>query len=425
MESYLIEGGHKLSGEVSITGAKNAVLGIIAAACLSDEVSTIENVPHIQDVYKFIEIIKRIGAKVQFNNNVLRIDPKGINQTDCSDQAYNFNKLRASYYLLGTFLGRFNGGKVPRPGGCAIGDRKINLHLDGFRQLGAKVDDNVMITVKSSGLKGGDILLEFPSVGATINLMIAASLAKGVTHISNAAKEPHIVDVANFLNRMGAKIRGAGTEDITITGVDKLHGTEYSVIPDQIETGTYMIAAAATESDIVIKNTIPIHMKSLIDVFKQMGIPVETNEDEIYVMAKRPLKAVQVSTAPYPGFPTDLQQPLAVLMILADGQSRIKENIFESRLGYLNELKKIGAKATIYDDKKTATIDGVNELNGDEVELITPDLRAGAALVIAALVSDGTTRIKDIHYIDRGYEDFEEKLNKLGAKVARLDDEVV
>lgn len=416
METYVIEGGHRLSGEVSISGAKNAVLGIIAAAVLHPDTYKIENVPHIKDVDMFLSILKKIGVKVDFKDNILILDTKDVNTYDCSNLSEEFNAMRASYYLLGAFLGRFGKAKIPTPGGCTIGKRPIDQHLKGFKKMGAEFSDVPdLVDVEIDEIEGCDIYLDCPSVGATINLMIGATLGKGKTTIFNAAKEPHIVDVANFLNLMGADIKGAGTDVIIINGVDSLHGCEHSVIPDQITTGTYMIAAAATEGDVRIKKTIPTHMQGLIQKLKDMGVQVEVNGDEIHVVGKKPFKGTTVITRPYPGFPTDLQQPLTALLTISDGKSVVVETMFENRFKFISELQKMGADCNVYND--TCIIEGVPKLSSSHVK--TPDLRAGAALVIAALAANGTTVISDIDFIDRGYENFEQNLTQLGAKITR------
>lgn len=416
MERYVIEGGHPLKGEIEVTGAKNAVLGIIPAAILASDTFQIENVPQINDVQKYISILEKLGAKVEFEGNDFKLDTTGVNTYDCAPFEDEVSKMRASYYLLGALLGRFGEASVPLPGGCSIGDRPIDLHMKGFRALGADVDiRHGMINVKADKLKGANIYLDFVSVGATINIMLAAVLAEGITVIENAAREPHVVDVANFLNQMGARIVGAGTDTIKIYGTDKLHGCNYSVVPDQITTGTYMIAAAATEGDVFIKNAIPKHMEALTSKMREMGIDVETSSDGIRVRAKRPFKGANVKTLPYPGFPTDLQQPLAVLMMLADGRSTINESIFDNRFKYIEELRKMGADAVV--SKNICFITGVPKLLSSKIT--ATDLRAGAAAVIAGLAAEGTTVVSDIHYIDRGYEKFEENLSKLGAKIRR------
>lgn len=416
METYVIEGGHKLEGEIEVTGAKNAVLGIIPAAILASDTFHIDNVPQINDVQKYISILENLGAKVDVDGNQVTIDTTSVDTYDCSPFEDEVSKMRASYYLLGALLGRFGEASVPLPGGCSIGDRPIDLHLKGFRALGADVEvKHGMINVKADKLKGANVYLDFVSVGATINIMLAAVLAEGVTVIENAAREPHVVDIANFLNQMGAKIVGAGTDRIKIYGTDKLHGCDYSVVPDQIATGTYMIAAAATEGDVFIKNAIPKHMEALTSKMREMGVEVETSSDGIRVRGKKPLKGANVKTLPYPGFPTDLQQPLAVLMMLAEGRSSIKESIFDNRFRYIDELRKMGAEAVVSND--ICFITGVPKLLSSKIA--ATDLRAGAAAVIAGLAAEGTTVVSNIHYIDRGYEKLEENLSKLGAVIRR------
>lgn len=421
MDAYIIEGGKKLSGEVTMSGAKNAALGIIAASILCSDVSKIENVPHITDIDIFLDILNKIGVKSEFKDNVLTLDTRNVNTFDCLKLSEDFNKLRASYYLLGALLGRFKQARVPKPGGCVLGERPMDQHMKGFGILGSDVEDKYAdIILEADKLKGDHIFLDVPSVGATINIMLAATLAEGKTVISNAAQEPHIIDVSNFLNLMGAKIRGAGTSTITIEGVspESLHGCSYSVIPDQIATGTYMIAAAATNGDVTIKNAIPKHMESLTEKLIEMGVKVETDGDEIHVVGgEGPIKGVKIETQPYPGFPTDLQQPLGALMTIAQGNSIIEENLFEDRFRYITELKKMGAQANVFD--RTCLINGISELHPARVE--TPDLRGGAALVIAALSADGTSEITNIELIDRGYEHFDKNLRKLGADIKRVE----
>lgn len=418
METYIIEGGHKLSGEVSIMGAKNAVLGIIPATILGAGHSNLDNVPNINDVIKYLSVLEKLGADVKFKDNIIEIDTENISTSDCSPFQDEISNMRASYYLLGALLGRYKEATVPFPGGCSIGERPIDLHLKGFKALGAEVEcEHGQVHIKADKLKGGRVYLDFVSVGATINIMLAAVLAEGTTIIENAAKEPHVVDVANFLNHMGANIKGAGTDTIRIYGVEKLHGCDYSVVPDQITTGTYMIAAAATEGDVLIKNAIPKHMEALTSKLTEMGVEVNLKDEGIQVIGKKPLKSVDIKTLPYPGFPTDLQQPMAVLMMLADDVSQINESIFDNRFKFIDELRKMGAKAKV--SGNICTIMGVDELSAAKVR--ATDLRAGAALVIAGLVADGTTEISEIHFIDRGYEKLEENLTSLGASIKRVE----
>ena len=416
MEYYIIEGGRRLNGEVSITGAKNAVLGLIPASILCGCASKIENVPDIRDVQKYLDILEKLGVEVYREQDNLYLNTENIESSDCSPYEEEIGKMRASYYLLGALLGRFGKAVVPLPGGCSIGDRPIDQHIKGFEALGATVKiRHGMVYVEAEKLTGARIYMDVVSVGATINIILAAVLAEGVTYIENAAKEPHVVDVANYLNLMGANIKGAGTDTIRIYGVDSLHGCEYSVIPDQITTGTYMMMAAATQGNILIKNVIPRHMDAVSAKLREMGVQVIEEDDGIRVIGKRPLKPVKVKTLPYPGFPTDLQQPMAVLMAVANGSSSITESIFENRFKYIDELRKMGAEATV--TGRTCTFNGVEELSGTRIR--STDLRAGAAMVIAGLIADGETKITDIHYIDRGYEHLEDNLRNLGGIIRR------
>ena len=416
MEYYIIEGGRRLNGEVSITGAKNAVLGLIPASILCGCASKIENVPDIRDVQKYLDILEKLGVEVYREQDNLYLNTENIESSDCSPYEEEIGKMRASYYLLGALLGRFGKAVVPLPGGCSIGDRPIDQHIKGFEALGATVKiRHGMVYVEAEKLTGARIYMDVVSVGATINIILAAVLAEGVTYIENAAKEPHVVDVANYLNLMGANIKGAGTDTILIYGVDSLHGCEYSVIPDQITTGTYMMMAAATQGNILIKNVIPRHMDAVSAKLREMGVQVIEEDDGIRVIGKRPLKPVKVKTLPYPGFPTDLQQPMAVLMAVANGSSSITESIFENRFKYIDELRKMGAEATV--TGRTCTFNGVEELSGTRIR--ATDLRAGAAMVIAGLIADGETKITDIHYIDRGYEHLEDNLRNLGGIIRR------
>jgi UDP-N-acetylglucosamine 1-carboxyvinyltransferase len=418
MDKFIIEGGYPLKGEVQITGAKNAVLGLIPAALLSRNVVTIDNVPKIDDVRKMVDILKRIGAKVDWHDDVLTIDSRDELSYDCEPYQDEIGEMRASYYLLGALLGRYHHAIVPLPGGCNIGDRPIDQHIKGFEALGADVTiEHGCVKMKADALKGTNIYMDVVSVGATINVMLAAVLTEGRTVIENAAKEPHIVDVANFLNKMGANIKGAGTDTLRITGVEALHACSYSVVPDQITAGTYMMAAAATNGDVLVKGIIPKHMESVTAKLKEMGAAVENvNGDCLRVSHDGRLKGCHVKTLPYPGFPTDLQQPMAVLMSIADGNSQLHESIFENRFKYVDELRKMGAKITI--NGRTAMIEGVPELSGTKIA--ATDLRAGAAMVIAALVANGRSEITGLKFIDRGYENLEENFRALGAKIRRV-----
>ncbi len=418
MDNFIIEGGNPLRGEVEISGAKNAVLGIIPAAILCSCSSKIDNVPDIRDVQKIVNILEKMGAEIYREGDTLIINTDKPISYDCSEYEEETGKMRASYYLLGALLGRYHKAIVPLPGGCNIGDRPIDQHIKGFEALGAKVViEHGQVKMEADRLIGADIYLDVVSVGATINIMLAAVRAEGQTIIENAAKEPHIVDVANFLNLMGAKIKGAGTDTIKITGVEEMHGCEYSVVPDQITTGTYMMAAAVTKGNVLIKKAIPKHMEAITAKLREMGAEVIEEEDGIRVIGEgKTLKACKVKTLPYPGFPTDLQQPMAILMTLAEGQSVITESIFENRFKYVDELRKMGADITV--NGRVANITGVPRLSGTKIR--ATDLRAGAAMVIAGLVAEGETRISDIHYIDRGYEKLEENIRNLGGAIRRV-----
>lgn len=416
MDILTIEGGNPLNGEVWITGAKNAVLGIIPAAILCSCSSKLENVPDIKDVQKMLDILERMGAEIYREKDTVVINTDKAISYDCSAYEDEMGKMRASYYLLGALLGRYKKAVVPLPGGCNIGDRPIDQHIKGFEALGAEVRiEHGLVKMKADKLIGANIYLDVVSVGATINIMLAAVRAEGLTVIENAAKEPHIVDVANYLSLMGANIKGAGTDTIRIRGVEEMTGCEYSVIPDQITAGTYMMAAAATGGDVLVRNVIPKHMEAVSAKLREMGIEVIDDNGGIRVIGRRPLKCCRVKTLPYPGFPTDLQQPMAVLMSIAQGQSIINESIFESRFKYVDELRRMGADISI--NGRIAHINGVESLTGTRIE--ATDLRAGAAMVIAALIAEGETRIANIHYIDRGYEKLEEKMRSLGASIRR------
>ena len=420
MKQYVIKGGNPLVGEVVIAGAKNAALGILAAAVMTDQECIIDNVPNVRDTRVLLQAIQGIGAKVKYiDEHTVSIcggaikNPKDV----CVDDEF-IRRIRASYYLLGALLGKYNFAQVALPGGCAIGSRPIDQHIKGFEALGAEVVvGSGMITAKSDKLLGNHIYLDVVSVGATINIMMAAVLAEGKTTIENAAKEPHIVDVANFLNSMGANIKGAGTDVIRIKGVEKLHGTEYSIIPDQIEAGTFMAAAAATKGDILIKNVIPKHLEAITSKLIEVGAQVTEYDDTVRVTANKRLKSTQIKTLPYPGFPTDMQPQMAVTLALSRGTSIITESIFENRFKYVDELARMGGSIKV--EGNTAIIDGVDGLTGATV--VAPDLRAGAALVIAGLVADGFTIVDDIKYIQRGYEKFEEKLTALGGHIELVE----
>ena len=419
MEQYVVKGGVPLRGEVSIGGAKNAALGILAAAIMTDETVTIENVPNVRDTRVLLQAIEGIGAKVKYiYNNTVQINGGSI--SDLNVEYEYIRKIRASYYLLGALLGKYKESNVALPGGCNIGSRPIDQHLKGFKALGAKVNiDHGVVSAKAENLVGGHIYFDVVTVGATINLMMASCMAEGETILENAAKEPHIVDVANFLNAMGANIKGAGTDVIRIKGVNRLHGCTYSIIPDQIEAGTFMMAAAATRGDIVIKDVIPKHLESITAKLLEMGCKLVEGDDWIRVIAEGEVGSTNVKTLPYPGFPTDMQPQIAVALALAKGSSMVTESIFENRFKYVDELNRMCAKIKV--EGNTAYIEGVEKFTS--AQLSAPDLRAGAALVIAALAADGISQIDDIEYIQRGYEDFEGKLSALGAIIAKVDSE--
>ena len=419
MEQYVVKGGVPLRGEVSIGGAKNAALGILAAAIMTDETVTIENVPNVRDTRVLLQAIEGIGEKVKYiYNNTVQINGGSI--SDLNVEYEYIRKIRASYYLLGALLGKYKESNVALPGGCNIGSRPIDQHLKGFKALGAKVNiDHGVVSAKAENLVGGHIYFDVVTVGATINLMMASCMAEGETILENAAKEPHIVDVANFLNAMGANIKGAGTDVIRIKGVNRLHGCTYSIIPDQIEAGTFMMAAAATRGDIVIKDVIPKHLESITAKLLEMGCKLVEGDDWIRVIAEGEVGSTNVKTLPYPGFPTDMQPQIAVALALAKGSSMVTESIFENRFKYVDELNRMGAKIKV--EGNTAYIEGVEKFTS--AQLSAPDLRAGAALVIAALAADGISQIDDIEYIQRGYEDFEGKLSALGAIIAKVDSE--
>jgi UDP-N-acetylglucosamine 1-carboxyvinyltransferase len=417
MEQYVVKGGTPLNGSVSIGGAKNAALGILAAAIMSDEKVTIENVPNVRDTRVLLQAIQGIGASVEYlDNNTVEINGKGINSVTV-DYDY-IKKIRASYYLLGALLGKKHESNVALPGGCNIGSRPIDQHLKGFRALGA-VDniDKGMVHVKAKELVGAHIYFDVVTVGATINLMMASCLAEGATILENAAKEPHVVDVANFLNAMGANIKGAGTDVIRIKGVEKLHGCSYSIIPDQIEAGTFMMAAATTHGDITVCNVIPKHLESISAKLLEMGCTIVEGDDSVRVIASdRTLSATNVKTLPYPGFPTDMQPQMAIALALAKGNSIVTESIFENRFKYVDELARMGSKIKV--EGNTAYIEGVEKFSGATVS--APDLRAGAALIIAGAVANGQTEVYNLKHIDRGYENIEQKFRNLGAKIERV-----
>ena len=417
MEQYIVKGGNPLVGEVEIGGAKNAALGILAASVMTSEPVTIENLPDVRDTAVLIQAMERIGTKVErIDRHTVRVNASSINSMTIDD-GY-IKKIRASYYMLGSLLGRFRSAQVALPGGCNIGSRPIDQHLKGFRALGAKVEvSRGMISAETEALVGNHIYMDVVTVGATINVMLAATLAVGKTIIENAAKEPHVVDVANFLNSMGANIKGAGTDVIRIKGVEKLHGTTYSIIPDQIEAGTFMFAAAITKGDVMIRNVIPKHLESISAKLIEIGCEIEEFDDCLRVVAARRLSNTQVKTLPYPGFPTDMQPQIATTLALSEGISIVTESIFENRFKYVGELLRMGANIKV--EGNTAIIEGVEGFTGAMIS--APDLRAGAALVLAALVADGFTTIDDIKYIERGYEDFPEKMRQLGANIEKVE----
>lgn len=422
MEQYIIKGGNPLVGEVVIGGAKNAALGILAAAIMTDGECLIDNMPNVRDTNVLLQAMEGIGAMIdRKGDNEVVISGKNIDSTGdlIVDNEY-IRKIRASYYLIGALLGKYRKAQVVLPGGCDIGSRPIDQHIKGFRALGAEVKiEHGMIIAQADQLVGSRIYLDVVSVGATINIMMAASLAQGNTVIENAAKEPHIVDVANFLNSMGAQIRGAGTDVIRIVGVEKLHKTEYSIIPDQIEAGTFMFAAAATKGDVTVKNVIPKHLEATTAKLLEIGCEVEEFDDAVRVVASKPLHHTQVTTLPYPGFPTDMQPQMAVVLGISEGTSTVTESIFENRFKYVDELTRMGANIKV--ESNIAIINGTEKYTGARVN--APDLRAGAALVIAGLAAEGITVVDDIYYIERGYEEFEAKLASLGAVIEKVSTE--
>lgn len=415
MEKLVVHGGKPLVGRVKISGAKNSAVAVIPAAILSGSRCVISNIPKINDTFYLLDMLENIGVTVDFQGDTVYIDSSCIKSTSIPIDLANM--LRASYYFVGALLGRYKEAHVPMPGGCNIGARPIDQHIKGFKSLGAEVYiEHGIIHAKADKLIGNNIYLDVVSVGATINIMLAACMAEGTTVIENAAKEPHVVDVANFLNAMGASIKGAGTDVIRIKGVSELGPCEYSIIPDQIEAGTFMIAAASTRGDIIVDDVIPTHMEPLTAKLKEMGVIVEEQENSIRVVGNGRTKAVDIKTLPYPGFPTDLQQPMAVLLGISEGTSIITENVWESRFKYIDELKKMGLKAKV--EGRSAIIEGVEELLGAEVS--ATDLRAGAAMVVAALTAKGVSEVHNLKHIDRGYEKIEEKFIQLGGDIVRV-----
>ena len=419
MDQYVIKGGNPLVGEVEIGGAKNAALAILAAAIMTDETVLIENLPDVRDINVLLKAMQQIGAQVdRLDRHTVKINGSRIG--DYSVDYEYIKKIRASYYLLGALLGKYKKAEVPLPGGCNIGSRPIDQHLKGFRAMGADVKiEYGSIMAEAEHLRGSHIYLDVVSVGATINIMMAASMAEGNTVLENAAKEPHVVDVANFLNSMGANIKGAGTDVIRIKGVEKLHSTEYSIIPDQIEAGTFMFAAAATRGDVTVKNVIPKHLEATTSKLLEIGCEIEELDDAVRVVCSKGLRSTNVKTLPYPGFPTDMQPQITATLALAKGSSIVTESIFENRFKYVDELARMGANIKV--ESNTAIIEGVERYTGAQVS--SPDLRAGAALVIAGLAADGITIVDDIHFIERGYERFDEKLRSLGAEIEKVEDE--
>ena len=419
MEQYIIKGGHPLVGEVEIGGAKNAALAILVAAIMTDETVLIDNLPDVSDINVMLDAISEIGAMVQrIDRHTVRINASTVQNV--SIEYESMKKISGSYYFLGALLGKYRRAEVPLPGGCNIGSRPIDQHLKGFRALGAEVTiEGGMVIAEAEQLQSTHLFFDVVSVGATINVMMAAAMAEGKTILENVAKEPHVVDVANFLNSMGANIKGAGTDVIRIKGVPKLHKTEYSIIPDQIEAGTFMFAAAATKGDVTVLNVIPKHLEATTAKLVEIGCEVEEFDDAVRVVAKDRLKSTHVKTLPYPGYPTDMQPQIGVTLALCEGTSVITESIFENRFKYLDELTRMGATVKI--EGNSAIIEGVEKLSGARVG--APDLRAGAALVIAGMATDGITIVDDIVYIQRGYERFEEKLRGLGAIIERVASE--
>ena len=423
MTKYIVQGGHPLFGEVRISGAKNAAVAIIPAALLVDGVCRIENIPQISDVTALLKILEQLGANVRFlNRSSVEIDCRHISTTQVSQELAH--KIRASYYLIGALLGRFGEAEVSMPGGCNFGGvRPIDQHVKGFVAMGAEVREGDFICAKADGgrMKGANIYLDVVSVGATMTIMMAAALAEGTTVIENAAKEPHIVDLANFLNSMGADIKGAGTDTIRIFGVDKLHGGSYAIIPDQIEAGTYMAAVAACGGQVLVRGIIPKHMDCITAKLQEMGVQVEEQDDTLLVRRSGKLHRANVKTLPYPGFPTDMQPQITVALCLAEGTSMVTEGVWDNRYRYVGELTRMGAQIRV--EGRSAVVEGVEHLNAASVQAY--DLRAGAAMVIAALAAEGTSEVSNVHYIERGYEDIIEKLRSIGAQIESVECEEV
>lgn len=423
MTKYIVQGGHPLFGEVRISGAKNAAVAIIPAALLVDGVCRIESIPQISDVTALLKILEQLGANVRFlNRSSVEIDCRHISTTQVSQELAH--KIRASYYLIGALLGRFGEAEVSMPGGCNFGGvRPIDQHVKGFVAMGAEVREGDFICAKAEGgrMKGANIYLDVVSVGATMNIMMAAVLAEGTTVIENAAKEPHIVDLANFLNSMGADVKGAGTDTIRIFGVDKLHGGSYAIIPDQIEAGTYMAAVAACGGQVLVRGIIPKHMDCITAKLQEMGVQVEEQDDTLLVRRSGKLHRANVKTLPYPGFPTDMQPQITVALCLAEGTSMVTEGVWDNRYRYVGELTRMGAQIRV--EGRSAVVEGVDHLNAASVQAY--DLRAGAAMVIAALAAEGTSEVSNVHYIERGYEDIIEKLRSIGAQIESVECEEV
>lgn len=417
MEQYAIKGGNPLVGEVEIGGAKNAALPIIAASVMTDETVHIDNMPDVRDTNVLLDAMKEIGVVVKREGrHKATVNAAQINSLVVDGES--IRKIRASYYFIGALLAKYKNVEVALPGGCDIGCRAIDQHIKGFKALGAEVKiEYGLIKAHAERLTGSHIYMDVVSVGATINVMMAASMAEGKTIIENAAKEPHVVDLANFLNSMGANIKGAGTDVIRIKGVPCLHGTDYAIIPDQIEAGTFMFAAAVTKGDVTVKNVIPKHLESITAKLLEIGCEIEESDDAVRVVAAKPLKSTQVKTLPYPGFPTDMQPQITVALALSGGTSIVTESIFENRFKYVDELTRMGANIKV--EGNTAIVDGVEQYTGARIN--APDLRAGAALVMAALAAEGTSLVENIHYIERGYEDFHIKLQSLGAQIEKVN----
>ncbi|GCF92191.1 UDP-N-acetylglucosamine 1-carboxyvinyltransferase [Enterococcus florum] len=420
MKKIEIHGGKALKGEVTVSGAKNSAVALIPAAIMADSPVVLEGVPDIQDVHSLIEILEIMGAKVSFENNRMEIDPSNV--VSIPMPSGKINSLRASYYFMGALLGKFGEAVVGLPGGCFLGPRPIDLHIKGFESLEAEVSNEhgvIYLRTKEEGLKGDRIFMDVVSIGATINVMLAAVKAEGRTIIENAAREPEIIDVATLLNNMGAKIRGAGTDEIRIEGVQELHGCVHSIIPDRIEAGTYLALAAAIGDGMIINNVIYEHIESFIAKLEEMGVKMNISEDSIEVLPSRPLKAVDITTSPYPGFATDLQQPITPLLLCAEGSAEIIDTIYSKRVNHIPELVRMGAEATV--EGNMIVVNGPAKLHG--VEVVASDLRAGACLVIAGLMAEGKTTIFNVEYILRGYDNIIEKLTSLGATIEMIEEE--